>query len=355
MISKSANISSLIISDGSSIEHALRKIDLNGKQIALITNADDKMVATITDGDVRRALLGGVNLSDPVSDIMREDFKFVSVGDNPKKVADLMKEFKLLQIPELDEHGFPTALFYKDFQNQLLAQDAHVFLMAGGMGTRLRPLTYETPKPMIMLGGKPILEHILNNFIQQGFSKFTISINYMAEMIKEYFGNGSKFGISIAYLEEAKRLGTGGALSLIKDRPSDSFIVMNSDLLVEIDFVALLQQHSAFGSDATICSTSYKVEVPYGVIQSENFEFKRIIEKPIHSHLINAGAYVLSPEALNYLKLNEYIDMPSLLEKLVDAGRNVSTFEISGLWIDIGRMSDLERAQTSFDKSIFSK
>ncbi|MDB4145233.1 nucleotidyltransferase family protein [Amylibacter sp.] len=355
MISKSTNIFSLLISDSSSIEFALRAIDLSEKQIALIINDDHKLVATITDGDVRRALLGGANLSGSISDIMQRDFKFVTVGDDPIKVKDLMTEYKLSQIPELDENGHPIALFYKGFQNQRLAQDSHVFLMAGGQGARLRPLTYETPKPMLKLGGKPILEHILNDFIQQGFSKFTIAINYKAEVIKDYFGNGSKLGISIDYLEETKRLGTGGALSLLKDRPTGPFIVMNSDLLAEVDFAALLKQHSTSVSEATICCTSYNVEVPYGVIQSENSEFEGIVEKPIHSHLINAGAYVLSPNALNYLQFDEYIDMPSLLEKLVEAGKTVSTFEIDGLWIDIGRISDFERAQTAFDHSLLSK
>jgi NDP-sugar pyrophosphorylase family protein len=223
--------------------------------------------------------------------------------------------------------------------------------MAGGLGKRLRPLTDEMPKPLLSVGNKPLLQNILESFVHQHFSHFFISVNYKADSIKNYFGDGSQWGIDIRYLEEDKRLGTAGALRLIAERPNAPVIVMNGDLLTRVNFRDLLNYHVERGSSATMCVCEYDVEVPFGVVEINGYQIEKIIEKPIHRFFVNAGIYVIDPDLFDMIPIDTYLDMTSFFDKMIDAGKKTAVFPIHEYWLDVGRVADLDRADFEFEKN----
>ncbi len=222
-------------------------------------------------------------------------------------------------------------------------------LMAGGMSMRLRPLTNDCPKPMLKVGGKPILETILTTLIQFGFYKFTISINYLANQIIYYFGDGSKWGVEIRYIEEVDKMGTAGALSLLHQETRHPLIVMNSDLLTKIDFNQLLNFHHEQNAIATMCVREYDYTVPYGICTLEDNVIVDVIEKPTYKFFINAGVYVLEPQVLNSIPRNSYLDMPTLFSSLIKQKMRTVPFPIREYWLDIGHLSDFEKAHREYE------
>lgn len=348
MTERRAKLKSLTLTETATINEALAAIDRGERQIALIVDGDGRLLATVTDGDIRRGLLRGVRLDAPVSDVMQTNFTSISEGTGHAAALELMQAKGLHQLPVVDSAGRMFDLLVIDDVSTKMRRDTHVILMAGGLGTRLRPLTETVPKPMLPVGGKPILELILRNLTDQGFFDFTISLNYKGEMIRDYFGDGGRFNARIDYVEENKRMGTAGALSLLKTRPESPFIVMNGDLLTAIPFEALVQFHHETESFATMCARDYLMQVPYGVIEVENTTLKRIVEKPTYSHFVNAGIYVLSPEALDHLTPDEYLDMPTLFERFMGSGARASVFPVKEYWMDIGRPEDLHKARNEY-------
>jgi len=218
----------------------------------------------------------------------------------------------------------------------------------GGLGTRLRPLTENTPKPMLKVGGKPILETIVKRFVDSGFIKITMCLGYKSDMIQEHFKDGSDFGANISYVIEEKRMGTAGALTLLKQKFDKPFFVMNGDLLTNIDFEKMLDFHVEHNSKATMCVREYDIEVPYGVVNSDNENIISIEEKPIHSFFVNAGMYLIEPDCIRLIPDNEFYDMPTLIEKLISANEKIVSFPLKEYWLDIGRMNDYERANVEY-------
>lgn len=349
MTLNTALLKALTVLETATIRQAMEAIDRGAKQIALVVGEQGQLRATITDGDVRRGHLRGVALDATVTEIMQTGFTAVSEEEGHSAAMRHMRAHGLHQIPIIDATGRLVDLAVIDEKPDTTERNVRVILMAGGLGTRLRPLTETIPKPMLPIGGKPILELILRNLIDQGYNKFTLSLNYRGEMIREYFGDGADIGAEIDYLVEAKRMGTAGALSLIKTRPEQPFIVMNGDLITSIPFDALLRFHAETGAVATMCARDYQIMVPYGVIEVEDTSLRRIVEKPTYSHFVNAGIYVLSPDALNHVEPDEYLDMPTLFERIVAKGGGASVFPMQEYWIDIGRHEDLERARNEFE------
>ncbi|MCI7477621.1 MAG: alcohol dehydrogenase, partial [Selenomonadales bacterium] len=223
-----------------------------------------------------------------------------------------------------------------------------VLLMAGGLGMRLRPLTENCPKPLLRIGDKPILQIIMESFVKEGFLDFYISVNYKSEMIEEYFGNGEHFGVNISYIHEPKRLGTAGAVGLIPDVIDEPIIVMNGDLLTNVNFSQLLAFHNNNNAVATMCGREYKIQVPFGVINYDNWEIKSLEEKPMLTNFVNAGIYVLNPDVVKAVKKDEYLDMPDLFTQLISENKKVLVFPLRESWLDIGRMEDFERARQEF-------
>ncbi|MEO1987389.1 MAG: nucleotidyltransferase family protein [Martelella sp.] len=338
----------MTISEAATVREAMETIDRGARQIAVVVDADGRLLATVTDGDIRRGLLRGVGLDAPVTEVMHTKFTSVSEAEGYEVALGLMKARGLHQMPIVDDMGRLIDLALIDEMPGLKRRDTKVVLMAGGLGTRLRPMTETVPKPMLPIGDRPILELILHNFIDQGFHNFTIALNYKGNIIRKHFGDGSRFNASIEYVEETKRMGTAGALSLISDRPEKPFIVMNGDLLTAIPFNALMRFHEETEAMGTMCARDYPMQVPYGVIEVEDSMLQRIVEKPTYSHFVNAGIYVLSPEALDHVMADETLDMPTLFERIMSGGAKASVFPIQEYWMDIGRHEDLERARTEY-------
>jgi len=266
-----------------------------------------------------------------------------------ERIMAVMDTYQLLQLPVVDADGTVIGL---ETLHELLTRrrrDNPVFLMAGGFGTRLRPLTHNCPKPLLKVGDKPILELILERFVSSGFHKFFISTHYMPEMIREHFGDGSQWGVSIRYIHEDEPLGTGGALGLLPHDEIDApLFMMNGDLLTTLNFENLLEFHQEHQGAATMCVREYEYCVPYGVIQSDGHRIRSMVEKPVHHFFINAGIYLLSPELVKSVAAKTRVDMPTLLEEEIAAGRDVNMFPVHEYWLDIGRMEDFQRAQQEF-------
>ncbi|MCS6761542.1 MAG: nucleotidyltransferase family protein [Candidatus Devosia symbiotica] len=338
-----------IISDGSSIREALTVIESNGLQIALVVDADGVLTGTVTDGDIRRGMLSGIDFNAGVDKVMNRSPRTVGADAPPAAARALMNKHRIHQIPVLDVRGRVTDVrMIEDFLDVPEATDTTVFLMAGGLGTRLRPITDTIPKPMINVGGKPILESIIGNFSSQGFVRFVLSVKYKAEMIREHFGDGTRFGVEITYVEEIDRKGTAGSLSLLSQRPSGPFIVMNGDLLTTVNFKQLIAFHREHNAVATMCVREYSFKVPYGVIITEDHRITSLQEKPTHTALVNAGIYVLDPAALDRIPADRQYDMTDLFNELLETNRQTAAFPLHEYWLDIGRMEDLERAHVEY-------
>lgn len=344
------NWQSILVSPGASLEKAIEVLDREALRLVMVVDEDRRLLGTLTDGDVRRALLRHLSLDTPVDEVMHANPRTVT-GDWPKdRILSLMEQHQLLQVPVLDAQQRVVGL--ETLQNLLSRprRDNPVFLMAGGFGTRLRPLTDSCPKPLLKVGNKPILELILESFIRSGFHRFFISTHYMPELIREHFKDGSRWGVSIDYVHEQQPLGTGGALGLLPHDEIDMPVfMMNGDLLTTLDFANLLDFHSEHGGSATMCVREHEHRVPYGVIESDGHQIRSIVEKPLYHYFINAGIYLLSPELVKSVPPETRIDMPTLLEQEIARGNAVNMFPIHEYWLDIGRMEDFQRAQSDIE------
>ncbi len=343
-----SDISVLMIGPDSSVHEAVATIDRGRRQVALVVDEDQRLLATVTDGDIRRGLLRGVGLDAPVKDVMHTNPTVIAQSEGLKAARRLMREKSLHQVPVVDDGGRLVDLAWIDAPDAPAIFDTQIVLMAGGLGKRLRPLTDELPKPMLQIGDRPLLENIIRNFRSQGFYRFTVSLNYKADVIRDHFGDGSGIACEIRYIDETERMGTAGALSLLVDRPTEPFVVMNGDLLTSTHFDALMSFHRENGAAATICAREYSMQVPFGVLRSDGVKLLSIDEKPTKTYFVSGGIYVLSPEVLDHLEPGAPIDMPELLHRLIEAGKFVSVFPIREYWVDIGRVEDLERARSEF-------
>ncbi|TCP57850.1 CBS domain protein [Tumebacillus sp. BK434] len=338
----------ILIPPSASILRAIETIDQGALQIALITDAAGRLLGTVTDGDVRRGILRGVALDRDVAEIMNTAPITASSQDTQETILATMKQRRLQQIPILDRDGLVIGVQVLADLLRAGQKDNWVVLMAGGLGTRLAPLTNETPKPLLKVGTKPLLETIMQNFIEYGFHKFYLSVNYKAEMIRDYFGDGSRFGVEIRYVHEEKRMGTAGALSLLPERPEETFFVMNGDLLTKVNFQQLLDFHHEHGATGTMCVREYDFQIPYGVVKTDKHRLQGIVEKPVEHFFVNAGIYVLEPECIDLIPQDSFYDMPSLFEQLIGRQSETSVFPIREYWMDIGQIADYERANGEF-------
>lgn len=330
------------------IREAIHVIDNGSLQIALVVDEDKKLLGTITDGDIRRSILKGLELDDTVDKIMHRGPATAFVTTVREEILALMQFKQVQQIPILDLQGHVVGL---ELLNDLITPDKKtnsVVIMAGGLGSRLRPLTDDCPKPLLKIGDKPILETIVENFIECGFSNFYFSVNYRADMVEDYFGNGAKWNINIEYLREDKRMGTAGSLSMLPKDIKDPVLIMNGDLLTKVNFQHLLDFHTENQAAATMCVREYNFQVPYGVVKIEDNRLLNVDEKPAQRFFVNAGIYVLDPGVLEHVPKDEYFDMPDLFNSLVESGKASVAFPIREYWLDIGHVDDFERANGEY-------
>jgi len=342
------DIQDIIVKSNITIKQALGIIDKSSKQILLVIDENEKLIGTLNDGDIRRGLLGGISLEDEIEKIYFKNPTVASINDTKESIIRLAASKKIHQIPLVDSDGKLVGL---DILDELIGKKKKpnkVVLMVGGLGTRLRPLTENTPKPMLMVGHKPILQTIVEKFAEYGFVDIVMCVNYKSNIIQEYFGDGSLFGVNIEYIFEEKRMGTAGALSLLKEIPSEPFFVMNGDLLTNVNFEHLFHYHLSNNAMATMCVREYDFQVPYGVVNIENGKIMSIKEKPVQKFFVSAGIYMLNPEVVKHVSKDTFYDMPTLFEKLIEQNYNTLSFPIREYWMDIGRIEEYERANNEY-------
>ena len=339
------NWQKVVIESSVSIKDALKVIDKEALRVALVVESN-KLVGMVTDGDVRRGILKGIELNDPVDKIMNKSPLSASINLSTEELKRLMQQRQILSLPLVDDEGFLVGL--KTLYDTLTVQKREnpVFIMAGGFGTRLKPLTDNCPKPMLKVGDKPMLETLINNFKNHGFYKFYISTHYLPEVIMDYFGTGENFDVEITYVHEETPLGTGGALSLLPSSlPNEPLIMINGDILTNVDFSKVLDFHVKQASDATMCVRDYEIKIPFGVIEGEGHQITAMVEKPTYRYFVNAGIYIISNHIINSLPKNERLDMPTLFEIKQQAGFKTLKFPIHEYWLDVGRHDDFNKAQ----------
>lgn len=332
-----------VLSPSASIKQAITTLNETGLQIILVLDAHDTLLGTLTDGDIRRGLLKGLTLDDAIESAMRSNSLVVPPEMGRDMVLQLMKANRLRQLPVVDTGHKVMGLHLWDeiavpsFPNTMV-------IMAGGLGTRLRPHTESCPKPMLPVAGKPMLEHIIERAKAEGFAHFVIAVQYLGHIIEEHFGNGEQFGVRIEYLRETTPLGTAGGLSLLTPRPELPFIVINGDVLSDIRYGELLDFHTRHAAVATMAVRLHEWQHPFGVVQTQGVDIVGFEEKPVARTHINAGIYALSPEALGGMAANSRCDMPTLFEQLQAMGKRTVAYPMHEPWLDVGRPDDLNRA-----------
>ena len=336
-----------LIGPEATFREALQAVDRTGGGIALIVDEQRRMIGALSDGDLRRALIRGAGLDDRAVDAANRQPVCADEGQDRAAVLAILRAHSLRQLPILSSDrrvvGLVTGADFLDIP----VRANPVVIMAGGKGERLAELTRETPKPMLKVGSRPILDTIVGNLAGQGFRQFWLAVNYKADQIERHFGDGSALGLDIRYLREAKPLGTCGALSLLP-RPDQPVVVTNGDVLAKADYSHVLDSHLQSDAQATIVVRDYQMQVPFGVVNAEGADVVRIDEKPTQNYTISAGAYVLSPEALELIPPDAYFDMPALLADLIARGMKVRLQRAEGYWMDIGRPPDYAQANADY-------
>lgn len=341
------SIQNIIVNKDISIKEALTKIEKNSKQICLIVE-NDKLIGTLTDGDIRRGFLKGLNLDSSIKSIIFTTPTTCNANDSKKEILAIALANKVHQIPIVDNYGKLVGLFETDELLKPKRKANSVILMAGGLGARLMPLTDEIPKPMLEVGGKPILQTIVEGFEKQGFHNITMCLGYRSNVIQDFFKDGKEFKVNIDYIVEEKKMGTAGALTLLNKEFKEPFFVMNGDLLTNINYEKMLNFHQENNSKATMGVREYEIEVPYGVVNSNQENIINIVEKPVHNFFVNAGVYLLEPDSIDLIPRDRFFDMPSIFEKLIEAKEKVVSFPLKNYWLDVGRLEDLKKANNDY-------
>ena len=338
------NWKKIIVYSDMSLGDVIKIIDKTALQIANVLTKDMKLLGTVTDGDIRRAIIKGLNLKTKIDKIMYPNPLFAYKNTTKLKLIDLMKKNSIKHIPIVDDNKNVIGISSYSELIEIDEKSNAVVIMAGGLGLRLRPLTEHIPKPMLLLDDKPILEHIIANFIKEGFKYFYISVNYKSDIIKNYFKNGSEWGIKISYLEEKSQLGTAGSLSLLKTSLNEPIIVVNGDVVTNLSISNVIKFHNKENSVATMVTKSLKFQLPFGVPVIKGNEILSINEKPMKNIKVNAGIYVLSPITLELLPKGK-IDMTDFFKMLVKSKKKVLAFQMNDNWIDVGKKQEYVKAK----------
>jgi dTDP-glucose pyrophosphorylase len=339
------------VSITSCVRDAITCIDQNAKGIALVVDAEGRLLGTITDGDIRRAILAKVSLDSPLKAVLERKAAspfaepvVATEGTDRGTILRLMHERCVRQVPLVDAGRRVIGLVTAE---ELLPSEAlplQAVIMAGGAGTRLRPLTEDLPKPMLPVGGRPMLEHVIEQLRGAGIHRVNISTHYKREVIENHFGNGQGFGVEVAYVKETEPLGTAGALGLMAS-PTEPLLVVNGDILTRVDYRAMLRFHREHHADLTVAVRQYDVNVPFGVIETSGERVTKVVEKPVLNFFVNAGIYLLEPHVHQFIPNGQRSDMTDLIQRLIAQERRVVSFPVLEYWLDIGQLADYEQAQ----------
>jgi dTDP-glucose pyrophosphorylase len=349
------DVTRIFTSSDSKLLNAIEAIDKGVIGIALVVDSDKKLLGTIVDGDIRRAILRGNTGDTPVQTIL--DAKPTAYrtpvsalqGTDRQELLRMMHQRSVRHIPIVDAGGVVVDLFTVfdviSHEQEIEKLPIRAVVMAGGIGSRLRPLTYDIPKPMLPVGGHPLLEWILSHLRDNGIEKFYLTTHYKSEIIQDYFKDGEELNISIEYIDEKQLTGTAGSLALLEDW-STPILVINGDILTRVDVRAMWNYHQDNDAMMTVAMRSYDVTIPYGTINLEGTNIKGITEKPTIQSFVSAGIYIIEPKAQSHLKpQNEYFDMPDLISNLIESGHTISGFPLTEYWLDIGQHQQYEQAQ----------
>jgi dTDP-glucose pyrophosphorylase len=337
-----------LLTTGATLEHAIETLNTVGAKIVLCVYDDGRLYGSVSDGDLRRGLLRGLPMNAPISEIANRSPLVVPDGTDREMVRALMRANKLHQVPVVDSDGHVVGLHLWDQLDARQPLDIPMVIMAGGKGSRLRPYTDSCPKPMLLVAGKPMLQHIIERARRQGFSRFVISLNHLGDVVRNHFGDGATYGVTIDYVTESLPLGTAGAMSLLDPRPQTPFVVTNGDVLTDVDYSELINFRARHDAQGVMAVRLYEWTNPFGVVQMEGIEITGFVEKPVSRSHINAGVYAFAPEALNHLEPNSHCDMPTLFDRLRESGRRTVAYPMHEPWLDVGRPEDLERANQKF-------
>jgi len=345
------DLKKLMISPTLDFHSVVKAVQNGGTKMSLVVDKKNKLLGTITDGDIRRTLLKKSSLQIMAKDMMNSNPITVRKNTSDKNIKDLMKERNLFHLPVLNDDGEVIKLRLLHELLDVKKNDNTIFILAGGFGRRLFPLTRNIPKPMLKIGEVPILERIINRFKDQGFHNFTVSTHYLSKQIINHFDNGKKLGVNIDYVIEDTPLGTAGSLGLInKKKITNSIIVINADIMSQLNFVELLKFHKSNFNEITLCTKEYSFQIPFGVINANNGNFINLEEKPVKYFNINAGIYVIEPSLLRFIDGKKYIDMTTFINDIMNSNIKVNTFPIYEEWDDLGSKGDLDRIQSNIDK-----
>ena len=345
------------LASDASIRDAIAAIERTRRFIAAVVDGENRLIGVVSDGDIRRAILRGQTVDSPVTGAMTAEPIVASDQATNEELLHLMLTKGVAAVPVVDSSGRLARIAQvTDFrEHELPTTCAEGFwgavIMAGGEGRRLRPLTADLPKPMIEIGGVPLLERQVCALVECGITKIFISTNYLGHVIEDHFGDGSEFGAQIQYLKENVSLGTAGALSLLPETPLGPLLVLNGDVITSSDYGKLLAYHNEQKAFLTMAAIEYRVEIPFGVVQVRDTRAIALEEKPSQRFLCNAGIYALSPSVLAFIPAGQPCNMTSVIERTIACGRNVSVFPLHEYWTDIGNPDDLEQAQKIFGKA----
>jgi dTDP-glucose pyrophosphorylase/CBS domain-containing protein len=325
------------------LQEAITCLELAVLQIAIVVDLDGVLVGTITDGDIRRGLLRGLGLSNSIDTIIFRDPVVAPPQLGREAVLQLMQANMIRQLPIVDESRKVIGLHLMESLINPSKLPNLMVIMAGGQGTRLRPHTENCPKPLLMVGGKPMLEHIIIGAKAEGFRHFILAVHYLGDMIEDYCGDGSRWDVRIDYVREESPLGTAGALGLLSPRPEAPFVVSNGDVLTDINYGEMLDFHCRYSASATMAVRMYEWQHPFGVVRTKGVDIIGLEEKPVVRNHINAGIYVLEPDVLSMLEVGERCDMPTLFNRLLDSSTRAIVYPIHEPWLDVGRLEDYEQ------------
>ena len=329
----------------SSLRQALGLLEENHKEIVLVVDERGHLLGTITDGDARRAVLKGHGLDEAVKEIMHSTPVTGGPGMGRREGLNLMKKHRILQLPIIDENGMVLDLLLLSEMVQDIQAGAKAVIMAGGSGSRLRPLTNEIPKPLLPVAGRPILELIVDQLLETGIGTIFITTHYKADLIENHFRTAAYAGVDLRFVREKEPLGTAGSLRLIRDQLDCPFLLMNADILTRLSFSDLLSAHREKQASVTLAVKKQEVQIPYGVVESDREgRIRKLVEKPLLSFNFNIGIYAIGPEVLEHIAADGALDITELISILLSKGLLVHDYPVDDYWIDIGRISDYEKA-----------
>ena len=343
-----SDISRFVVPDSANVKAVVENLTSSGLRLSLVVNSEMRLVGIVSDGDIRRGLLAGQGLDSPVIEIMNTSFSSARSGVPLTELRQSVRSRGVSHLPLVDTTGRLQGLFIDTTDTEVSKKDNTVVIMAGGLGLRLRPLTESTPKPMLLVGGKPMVQHTIESLRAEGFANFVLAVNYLGEQIEGHFGDGSDLGVRITYVKESQPLGTGGALSLLQDNYQNPIVVANGDVMLSAKISEMLEFHQQMGGELTVGVKLLETQLPYGVVEVDGTRILGIREKPVYRDFVNAGVYVLNPTLLGGIPRDVKFDMTELLEQVIETDTAVA-FPLHESWVDLGRHEDLVRAREEHD------